>query len=148
MKIVEVKDRTSFLINQLLDVWEDSVEATHLFLTNQEIKKIKEYVPQALKEVAHLLVIENDDNSIIAFMEIKDRKLEMLFIKNDERRKGLGKRLVNYGIENYSVNELAVNEQNFNAKEFYESMGFRTYKRTELDEQGNPYPILYMRLNN
>ncbi len=148
MKIVEVKDRTSFLINQLLDVWEDSVEATHLFLTNQEIKKIKEYVPQALKEVAHLLVIENDDNSIIAFMGIKDRKLEMLFIKNDERRKGLGKRLVNYGIENYSVNELAVNEQNFNAKEFYESMGFRTYKRTELDEQGNPYPILYMRLNN
>lgn len=81
-------------------------------------------------------------------MGIKDRKLEMLFIKNDERRKGLGKRLVNYGIENYSVNELAVNEQNFNAKEFYESMGFRTYKRTELDEQGNPYPILYMRLNN
>lgn len=148
MKIVEVKDRTSFLINQLLDVWEDSVEATHLFLTNQEIKKIKEYVPQALKEVAHLLVIENDDNSIIAFMGIKARKLEMLFIKNDERRKGLGKRLVNYGIENYSVNELAVNEQNFNAKEFYESMGFRTYKRTELDEQGNPYPILYMRLNN
>lgn len=25
-------------------------------------------------------------------------------------------------------------------------MGFKTYKRTELDEQGNPYPILYMRL--
>ncbi len=52
-------------------------------------------------------------------MGIKVRKLEMLFIKNDERRKGLGKRLVNYGIENYSVNELAVNEQYFNAKEFY-----------------------------
>ncbi len=29
---------------------------------------------------------------------------------------------------------------------FYEYMGFKTYKRTELDEQGNPYPILYMRL--
>lgn len=25
-------------------------------------------------------------------------------------------------------------------------MGFKTYKRTELDEQGNPYPILYMKL--
>ena len=25
-------------------------------------------------------------------------------------------------------------------------MGFKTYKRTELDEQENPYPILYMRL--
>lgn len=30
--------------------------------------------------------------------------------------------------------------------ESYEYMGFTTYKRTELDEQGNPYPNLYMRL--
>ena len=25
-------------------------------------------------------------------------------------------------------------------------MGFKTYQRKELDEQNNPYPILYMRL--
>ena len=53
---------------------------------------------------------------------------------------------MNYGIENYNVNELVVNEQNLNAKGFYEYMEFRTFKRTELDEQGNLYPILYMRL--
>ncbi|MDR3779888.1 MAG: hypothetical protein Q3Y15_02910 [Candidatus Copromonas sp.] len=28
---------------------------------------------------------------------------------------------------------------------FYEHMGFETHKRTELDEEGNPYPLLYMR---
>lgn len=28
---------------------------------------------------------------------------------------------------------------------FYERMGFETHKRTELDEKGNPYPLLYMR---
>ena len=94
----------------------------------------------------HLVIIENESHRPIAFMGIKDTRLEMLFIKNDERGKGLGKQLLNYGIENYSVKELAVNEQNPNAKGFYEHMGFRTYKRTELDEQGNPYPILYMRL--
>ena len=33
------------------------------------------------------------------------------------------------------------------AKGFYEHMGFQVYKRTELDEQGNPYPLLYMRLD-
>ena len=37
-------------------------------------------------------------------------------------------------------------EQNPNAKVFYEHLGFKVYKRTELDEQGNPYPILYMKL--
>ena len=29
---------------------------------------------------------------------------------------------------------------------FYEHMGFQTYRRTECDEQGGPYPLLYMRL--
>lgn len=147
MGIIEVKERTMTLINQLLEVWEDSVKATHLFLSSEEIKNIKEYVPQELKEVSHLVVIENEDNIPIAFMGIEDTKLEMLFIKNSERGKGLGKRLLNYGIENYNINEVTVNEQNTNAKGFYEYMGFKIYKRTELDEQGKPYPILYMRLD-
>jgi len=146
MRIIEVKERTEILVNQLLEVWEDSVKATHLFLSSGEIENIKKYVPQALKKVSHLVIIENENNIPIAFIGIEDRKLEMLFIKNSERGNGLGKKLLNYGIENYSVNELAVNEQNPNAKGFYEYMGFKTYKRTELDEQGNPYPILYMRL--
>ena len=96
--------------------------------------------------VSHLVIIENENNQPIAFMGIEDRKIEMLFIINSERGKGLGKKLLNYGIENYNVNEIVVNEQNLNAKGFYEYMGFRTFKRAELDEQGNPYPILYMRL--
>lgn len=147
MTIIEVKDRTETLINKLLEVWEDSVKATHLFLSNKEIEKIKEYVPQAISEVQHLIIIENENKTPIAFMEIEDTKLEMLFIKNSERGKGLGKQLLSYGIEKYNVNELAVNEQNPNAKAFYEHLGFKVYKRSETDEQGNPYPILYMKLD-
>lgn len=29
---------------------------------------------------------------------------------------------------------------------FYEHIGFETYKRTDYDEEGNPYPLLYMKL--
>lgn len=72
---------------------------------------------------------------------------EELFILPKERGKGLGKKLLQYGIENYSIKELTVNEQNPLAKGFYEYMGFKVYKRTEYDEQGQPYPLLYMRLN-
>ena len=146
MRIIEIQERTEILVNQLLEVWEDSVKATHLFLSSEEIENIKKYVPQAILKVAHLIIIENESHQPIAFMGIENRKLEMLFIKNSERGNGLGKKLLNYGIEKYNVNELAVNEQNPKAKEFYEYMGFKTYKRTELDEQGNPYPILYMKL--
>ena len=77
-------------------------------------------------------------------MGVENGSLEMLFIAPDERGKGLGRLLIQYGIENYAVERLTVNEQNPQAKGFYEHMGFQVYKRTELDEQGNPYPLLYM----
>lgn len=145
MYIKEVKERNPLLINQLLEVWEDSVRATHLFLSGEEINEIKKFVPQAIKRVANLVIIENE-NIPVAFMGIEGNKLEMLFVKNSERGKGLGKQLLSYGIEKYDINELAVNEQNPEAKGFYEHMGFETYKRNELDDQGNPYPVLYMKL--
>ena len=146
MMIIEVKERNEELINHLLEIWEDSVRATHLFLSNDEIENIKKYVPQALKFVEHLIILQNENYQSIAFMGIQENKLEMLFIKNSERGKGFGKQLLNYGIENYNINELAVNEQNPKAKGLYEHMGFKVYKRNELDDQGNPYPVLYMKL--
>lgn len=148
MKIIEVTDRTPDLIGQLLDVWEASVRATHLFLSDGEISRIKAYVPQALAGVAHLIAAENENGAPAAFMGIADGVLEMLFIAPEERGKGLGKRLIRYGIERCGVERLAVNEQNPQAKGFYAHMGFQVYKRTDHDEQGNPYPLLYMRLGH
>lgn len=148
MKIIEIKDRPALLIKQLLAVWESSVRATHLFLSEDEIESIKKYVPQALKEIPFLTIIENENQIPVGFMGIVEQHLEMLFISHEERGKGLGKELLKYGIEKYSVNDLAVNEQNPLAKGFYEHMGFEIYKRTECDEQGNPYPLLYMRLDS
>ena len=144
MKIIEITDRTPDLTERLLEVWESSVRATHLFLSDSEIKRIKKYVPQALNGIAHLVIAEDETGRPGAFMGIEDGTLEMLFISPEERGKGLGKRLIQYGIENYGVKRLAVNEQNPQAKGFYEHMGFQVYKRTDLDEQGNPYPLLYM----
>ncbi len=147
MKIIEVKDRTTVLVEQLLKVWESSVKATHLFLSDDEISNVKQYVPQALNVVPILVVAKDDNGNPMGFMGVADKMLEMLFISNESRGQGIGKQLLQYGIENYSINELAVNEQNPPAKGFYEHMGFEVYKRTELDEQGNPYPLLYMKRN-
>ena len=145
MKIIEVKDITATLVEQLLNVWESSVRATHLFLSDDEIGEIKKYVPQALKDVPVLVIAEDKNGNPAGFMGVADRKLEMLFISNENRGQGIGKQLLQYGIEQYAIHELAVNEQNPAAKGFYEHMGFAVYRRTDLDEQGNPYPLLYMK---
>ena len=121
--------------------------ATHTFLSPTEIKNIKPYALKALKTVPHLIIIENVDNSPVAFMEIANNKLEMLFVKSDELRKGYGKELLLFGVTKYNILEVVINEQNNNAKEFYQHMGFEVYKRSEFDEQNQHFPILYMRRN-
>ncbi|MDO4669079.1 MAG: GNAT family N-acetyltransferase [Butyricicoccus pullicaecorum] len=145
MKVIEVKDRTTVFAEQLVAVWESAVKATHLFLSDSEIQNIKQYVPQALNSVPILVAAVNEAGDPVGFMGVADKMLEMLFVSNASRGQGIGKQLLQYGIDTYSINELAVNEQNPLAKGFYEHMGFAVYKRTELDEQGNPYPLLYMK---
>lgn len=145
MKVIEVKDRTTVFIEQLVAVWESAVKATHLFLSDNEIRNIKQYAPQALNSVPVLVAAVNQAGDPVGFMGVADKMLDMLFVSNARRGQGIGKQLLQYGIDTYSINELAVNEQNPLAKGFYEHMGFAVYKRTELDEQGNPYPLLYMK---
>lgn len=144
MKLIKAKDRNLQLIDKLLEVWESSVRATHNFLSNEEILEIKKYVPEALSGISHLIIKTNEDENPIASMGIENNKLEMLFIAPKYRGKGIGKKMLLYGIENYGVNDLAVNEDNPLAKGFYEHMGFKVYERHELDDQGKPYPVLYM----
>ena len=146
MKIYEVKEQTELLVDQLLNVWEESVRATHHFLSDEEIRRIKGYVPQALAGVQSLVIAVNGSGEPAAFMGVEDHRLEMLFLAPGERGKGLGKQLLLYGIQNYGVQELTVNEQNPQAVGFYERMGFITYKRTDHDEEGGPYPLLYMKI--
>lgn len=144
MKMIEIKTLTTDLIERLLLIWESSVRATHDFLSDEEINNIKKYVPDALKNIEHLIILEDTSKQPLGFMGISNQALEMLFIADKNRGKGLGKQLLTYGIEHYAVPKLTVNEQNPLARGFYEHMGFQTYKRSEFDEQGNNYPILYM----
>ena len=139
MKIAEVSARPPQLVQQLVEVWQRSVQATHLFLSVPEIAAIRTYVPQALCGVEHLIVAQDESGTPIGFMSVQENRL----LDPEARGQGLGARLLCLGMEQYS--ELTVNEQNLAAAGFYRHMGFAVYRRSELDEQGGPYPILYMR---
>lgn len=143
MKIYEVLTQRTQLQDVLLGIWERSVRATHLFLADADVKKIKEYVPQALESVEHSLIAEAEKP--IAFMGTQNGRLEMLFITRKQEVKGIGRQLLQYGMENYGILEVTVNEQNPQAVGFYEHMGFAVYKRSDWDEEGNPFPLLYMK---
>ena len=146
MRIYEVQAKTPRLLESLLNIWEASVRTTHLFLSDVEINQIKKYVPQAFSEVERLPAAADASGKPVAFMGVTGERLEMLFVAPEVRGTGIGKQLLLHGIESYGVREVTVNEQNPQAIGFYEHMGFATYKRTDFDKEGNPYPLLYMKL--
>lgn len=145
MRVYEITERTPERLAELLAVWERSVRATHTFLSESEILRIRGYVPQALAAVPELAVLE-EDGRLLGFLGAGEGRLEMLFLDPDVRGRGLGRTLLTYGLEQYAIREVTVNEQNPQAVGFYEHMGFETYRRTGRDEEGGPYPLLHMRL--
>ena len=141
-----VEERTTELLEQLTALWEASVRASHHFLSEEDICEIRGFVPTALVGVKHLVVALDEHNTPVAFMGVENGVLEMLFVSPDHFGKGVGRKIVQHGIDNYGIKEVTVNEQNPSAVEFYKRMGFSAYKRTEHDEQGRPFPLIYMRI--
>ena len=98
MILQDTEHRDTALVSALVAVWERSVRATHTFLTDDEINRIKQYVPQAIAEVPELAVMRPDSDSSeqkpLAFMGVADGRLEMLFVDSDHRGHGVGKQLL------------------------------------------------------
>lgn len=145
IEAVERDKRSPMLISKLLHIWEASVRASHHFLTETDIKHLTRQAEDALWHIKTLWVVQ-DNLQPVGFMGVQEQKIEMLFLHPDYFRKGLGKQLVQRAFNELNVQFVDVNEQNPGAKKFYEQMGFKVFKRNEYDSDGNPFPILEMRL--
>ncbi|MNJ84655.1 putative N-acetyltransferase YjaB [compost metagenome] len=140
--IYEVKN-TEY--DDLVAVWESSVKATHHFLSEEDFEFYKELVPTFFDQVV-LHGVKNESGQITGFIGTNEANLEMLFVAANQRRKGIGKKLLLYAFENLKVTQVDVNAQNEQAVKFYEHFGFETKSTSELDGFGKPYPILHMEL--
>ena len=131
---------------EILDVWEASVRATHHFLKEEDIEYFKPLILNTYLDAVELRCIKNNQGKIVGFSGVAEQNLEMLFIHPDERGKGVGKALLVNSLKEFSVNKVDVNEDNDQAVGFYQKQGFKTYDRSDLDGTGKPYPLLHMKL--
>lgn len=133
----------------LLDIWEASVRATHDFLTEEKIQEIKQIIIEG-KAFSHvdLYSFFDMEGSRLGFLGLSNDKIEMLFIHPDHRGKGVGQALTRFAIYEKNIHRVDVNEQNDQAVGFYKKMGFRITNRNPLDAQGNPFPILEMKISD
>jgi len=144
IRYVPPSERNNSLLNRLTELWEASVRATHHFLQETDIENLKPCVTEGLASIMHLYVVFDAD-APTAFIGIQDEKVEMLFVSPQYLRKGIGKQLVDMAVRNHGAVFVDVNEQNPGARAFYGKLGFVEFDRREMDEQGNPFPIIALK---
>ncbi|MCI5083967.1 MAG: GNAT family N-acetyltransferase [Saprospiraceae bacterium] len=130
---------------EIVDVWEASVRATHHFLKEEDIAYFKPLILEQYLDAVELRVVQNQQQKIVGFMGIHEQSLEMLFLDPAVIGHGIGRQCMELAFKEFEVNRVDVNEDNPSAVAFYKKMGFEVFDRSELDPQGKPFPILHMR---
>lgn len=93
---------------RLMEIWESAVLSTHDFLKEEDFIYYKGQLPVYFQYV-NLFGFEQE-GILIGFMGIAEGNLEMLFIDNNYRGTGVGKKLITYAIDNLQVTKVDVNE--------------------------------------
>ena len=141
-----ISQATAADLPRLFEVWETSVRATHDFLDEAAIDKLKPLVRDLLARFTPLHCLRDEGGKPYAFVGVADGTIEMLFVHPDQRGTGAGRSLVAFAVGTAGARKVDVNEQNRQAAGFYAHLGFRTVGRSPLDPFGNPWPILHLEL--
>ncbi len=70
--------------------------------------------------------------------------VQMLFVAPEFFGRGVGGALLRHARSRHGALHLEVNEQNARALRFYQRRGFVITGRSPLDNEGRPYPLLYL----
>lgn len=133
---------------RLVAIWESSVRATHHFLQESDIATLRPLLLNVYLPNLKVMIARDEAGVIHGFLGVDENRIEMLFVDDASRGKGVGKLLLNYAIAHFGANEVDVNDQNPQGVAFYQHMGFVQVGRSERDGQGNAFPLLHMKLRD
>lgn len=127
-----------------MEIWEDSVRATHYFLTEDDINFYRPLVLKYALPDCDLYGIKNEQPKLLGFLGHSKDKVEMLFLSPEKRGQGLGRRLLEFAVNRLKIYKIDVNEENPDALGFYRHLGYQIISRDELDGNGKPHPVLHL----
>jgi|GEM_PF-398340 len=132
------------LKNELLQVWESSVLATHDFLLEDDFVSIKKSLTTFdFASIDTFCILKG--NEMVGFLGIANQKIEMLFIKSGRMSEGYGTMLMQFAFRHFTIKYVDVNDQNVAAKLFYTKIGFEPFAHSPRDSMDMSYPILHFK---
>lgn len=144
-RFMKIEPAVPSYFERLVAIWESSVRATHHFLQESDIAALRPLLLNAYLPNLNVVIARDETGAIHGFLGVDENRIEMLFVDDASRGKGVGSLLLRYAIDHFGANEVDVNEQNPQGVGFYQHKGFVQVGRSELDGQGNPFPLLHMR---
>ena len=121
---------------KVMTIWTKGNFQAHNFIEKdywlENYNKVKnEFLPNS-----ETYVYENEDE-IQGFISIMNNNyIGAIFVKEPYRRKGIGRKLINYCKEKYETLTLNVYDKNGNAIAFYTAMGFKNIG-VQIDKETN-----------
>lgn len=121
---------------RVMTIWTKGNFEAHSFIDKDywllNFNKVKD---EYLKKAETYVYVENEE--IKGFISLLDNGfIGALFVKKEYRRKGIGRKLINFVKDKYDKLELNVYEKNIDAILFYASLGF-VNKKIQIDEDTN-----------
>ncbi|MBZ4190458.1 GNAT family N-acetyltransferase [Niabella beijingensis] len=129
---------------RLLAIWESAVHATHDFLRREDFDYYKARMPEYFGMVRLFVYRDVTTGTLTGFLGITDKQVQMLFVDEAARGKGVGKQLLEHAVT-LGCDAVDVNEQNIQAIGFYLHQRFEITGRAATDGAGKPYPLLHLK---
>lgn len=142
---VTIRPRRPEDVPALLAIWRAAVEATHSFLTAEDIDWYEPLVADFLPKANDLRVAVDSNDKPLGFVAQDEGEIHALFVDPAMHGRGIGTLLLEDVGSQFPDLRLDVNEQNPTARRFYLAKGFVQVGRSELDQQGRPFPLLHLR---
>lgn len=130
--------------NRLLAIWRAAVEATHHFLTTEDVDWYEQLVRDYLAASVDLWVAEDTGGTVLGFVAQDEGAIHMLFIAPCHHGRGIGTALLDDVAREFPLLRVDVNEDNLSGRRFYEARGFKQVGRSTIDGQGRPFPLLHL----
>lgn len=132
--------------DELTRIWKAAVEATHDFVTPEEIAGYEGRMRTEFLPAVEIIISTGEGGEPVGFIGLDGEKIEMLFVDPVAHGRGVGRELIESVAETRSSLSVDVNEENSGAVAFYRKVGFVPSGRSELDQDGRPHPLIHFSL--
>lgn len=137
-----IEEATPVDWDELAEVFMKSLPVTENY-TPEEYEKFREAL-YAKSFPTYRTFVYRESGKICGYVSLRNNFVEMLYVRPECMKHGIGTRLMNYVMDNFGANGVGVSKCNNVARKLYERLGFSIYDEADFDANSGVYDPYYI----